>query len=125
MRVKAYGEPHTFLSVEVVNATIISIPRIYEPSTRVASPFELHSGCTLVPPMQTTESTRFDPASGRNLTTLQSIAPLRVCDVAGGWMLSMVLTVKIYRNERTRVEETRVFSFDPEAEVGNGSRPNV
>lgn len=125
VQAKAYANPQTFVSVEVVDATLISVPRIYQPSTPVASPFELHSGCTRVPSMRVTETIGIEPISGRSLTRLQSTKPLTVATSSGGWMLSMVLTVTIRRNSPARPQETRVFTFDPEAEVGNGSRPTV
>lgn len=43
-----------------------------------------------------------------------------VGDVPGRWELSFLITLKVFRGPEDKQGEYRVFSFDPECEVGGG-----
>ena len=115
---KGYGDKSNFLGFKVLDATIVSTPRSYDPPTSTASPFTGGHGATRV-----RDFAYFDAAPDSESTRMKMLAfstSLKVASAPGAWKLSMVLTVCIHYNNSN--SETRVFTFDPEAQVGNGSR---
>ncbi len=58
---------------------------------------------------------------GYTSVTLRWNEPLTITSVPGSWELSVLVTVAIARSGQQ--DELRVFYFDPESEVGNGTTP--
>ena len=115
---QGYGDKSNFLGFEVLDATIVSTPRSYDPPTSTASPFKGGRGATRV-----RDFAYFDAAPDSRANRMYMLAfstSLKVAGTPGAWKLSMVLTVCIHYKDSN--SETRVFTFDPEAQVGNGSR---
>lgn len=116
----AYGSS-TFRGFTVEDATIVSIPRNYVPTT-TPSPFKACFGYFATTPVGPFAYGKVvcDRTSGRKLMRAISKNPLTVAPTPGAWQLSMLLTVSIHFSDKS-CDKTRVFTFDPEAQVGNGS----
>ena len=110
------------LSFQVVSATLITIPAA---PTLPPSPLDGVAVSTFT-------MTGF-PASDapkkkgdRYFADVAGPTTIRVVDVDGGWHLRMVLTVQFTKaspsNPADQVTHTRTFYFDPESQVGNGTR---
>lgn len=122
-----------FESLEIIDCSIITRPQILccgpEVRTRYAPPSlfvdsrgaELGALYRIDPSAFSVHSTGIDPAKGRRVTLLWD-GHLTVGPYNGSWELAFYVTVSIKRaHEEAR--QLRVFYFDPETEVGNGSDP--
>lgn len=122
-----------FESLEVVDCCLITRPRIVScgPGMRthygMPSLFVDESGKQLGalykidPSAFSVHSTGVDPAKGKRITLLWN-KQLSVGPYNGFWDISFYVTVRIIRAGE-QLEQLRVFYFDPEGEVGNGTSP--
>lgn len=130
----ASDQDHTkFESLEVIDCCLITRPQILccgkGVRTRYAPPslFVQQSGEQLGalfridPAAFSVVSTGVDPAKGRKVSLLWD-GHLSVGDLNGSWELAFYVTLSIKRaHEEAR--QLRVFYFDPEGEVTNGTDP--
>ncbi|WP_313171616.1 hypothetical protein [Massilia oculi] len=122
-----------FESLEVIDCCLITRPRIIScgPNVRTwyapPSLFSINNGNQLgalyriEPSDFSVHSNGIDPAKGRKITLLWN-DQLTVGPYNGFWEFSFYVTVNIKRaGEETG--QLRVFYFDPETEIGNGTKP--
>ena len=118
------GRPDTYRSFQIVDCCLITRPMIVSAgegrTTRYAppSPFTQAIGASYALPLDFTSSMT-EKGPDLRLVTQQWKRTLDVGNTPGRWHLSLLLTVRIFRGE-DRPDEIRVFSFDPETEVGSG-----
>lgn len=124
---KVHGKPG-FVSFQIVDCTIITQPQVVRRDTGVRteyappSPFSQSLGACIRLPLDFTTHVTVNSDDYFELTQ-NSKSTLDVAYSPGLWELSMVLTVRIVRG-LGEADELRVFSFDPEAEVGSiGTMP--
>ncbi|WP_312487388.1 hypothetical protein [Massilia timonae] len=122
-----------FESLEVVDCCLITRPHIlscgpnqrtrYAPPSLFASSSSQQLGALyrIEPSAFTVHSSGIDPAKGKRITLLWD-GNLTVGPYNGLWELSFYLTVRIKRSG-DETEQLRVFYFDPETEIGNGTFP--
>jgi len=122
-----------FESLEIIDCCVITRPQILCCGkgilTRYAPP-SLFVNCDgkqlgaiyrIEPSAFSVHSTGIDPSQGRKVTLLWN-GNLTVGPYNGFWDLAFYVTVSIKRaHEEAR--QLRVFYFDPEGEVGNGTDP--
>ncbi len=130
LEVTGYGKPYgDFQSFQIVECCIITRPQVVQIGSKnvpvryaAPSPFVQGIGASLalendfdpLPPV-------IDPDGTRAITQRWK-HQLNVNQAPGRWNLSFLLTLRMLRGEG-QVQETRVFYFDPESEVGDGSNP--
>lgn len=124
-----------FESLEVIDCCIITRPQIIScgPNVRTwyAPPSlfvdsngnELGALYSIVPSAFAVHSTGIDPEKGRKVTLLWD-GNLTVGKYNGFWDLSFYVTVSIKRAGES-IAQRRVFYFDPESEVNNGTKPRM
>lgn len=122
-----------FDSLEVVDCCLITRPHIlscgpnqrtrYAPPSLFASSSSQQFGALyrIEPSAFTVHSSGIDPEKGKRITLLWD-GHLTVGPYNGLWELSFYLTVRIKRIG-DESEQLRVFYFDPETEIGNGTFP--
>ena len=122
-----------FESLEIVDCCIITLPQILCCGTGIRTWYcppslfvdnegqQLGALYRLNPSSFSVHSTGVDPEKGRRVTLLWD-EHLNVGKYNGSWELSFFLTVRIKRSGE-KMEQLRVFYFDPETEVGNGTSP--
>jgi len=122
-----------FESLEIVDCCIITRPQIlccgknvrtyYAPPSLFinSSGKELGAVTQINPTAFIAHSTGIDPNKGKSVTLLWDDY-LKVGKYNGYWELSFYITVRIKRTGE-KTEQLRVFCFDPETEVGNGTEP--
>lgn len=121
VRVTGYGPSDSLLDVQVVEAMLYAVP--YHTNYWLPSPFSTDRAATVIG-----DWTPSERAYGKHFAlTSRSRGALRVIHQSGRWQLSLVLTVRIVR--RALAGEVlppiyRVFSFDPETEIGSGTEPD-
>jgi len=117
-----------FVSFQIVDCTIITKPQVVRRDknvrTEYAPPSPFSQALSASYPLALDFSTHVTVDDEKYFELTQNWK--QTLDVAyspGLWELSMVLTVRIIRGVG-EVDEVRVFSFDPEAEVGGqGTMP--
>lgn len=126
-------EKTEFESLEVVDCCLITRPQIlscgpeqrtyYGPPSLFASSSSQQLGALyrIEPSAFTIHSSGIDPEKGKRITLLWD-GHLTVGPYNGFWEVSFYLTVRIKRTNG-QSDQLRVFSFDPEAEIGNGTFP--
>lgn len=117
--VTAFARPGDLHGMTVLDAVLCTIP--YHTHCYLPSPFSEYSA--------TASIGQWEPAVGERGDTYESLShtsltPLRVVQKQGRWQLSLVITVLIERNPGA-TQEVRVFSFDPETEIGTGTEPDT
>jgi len=123
VEVRGYGS-ETLLDFAVESAVLVTVPTSLQ---CLPSPFAGQDvAVTQLGPFAPVKAILFDPHLNRAYGITAITDPLDIGNEDGGWNLSMVLTVSI----RTRTIDSdaitvsrRVFRFDPESYVGNGTRP--
>ncbi|MDY0962661.1 hypothetical protein [Massilia sp. CFBP9026] len=122
-----------FESLEVIDCCLITRPHIlscgpgqrthYAPPSLFASSSSSELGALyrIEPSAFTAHGAGVGPNKGRQITLLWD-GKLKVGPYNGIWELSFYLTVRIKR-AGDQPEQLRVFYFDPETEVGNGTYP--
>lgn len=122
-----------FESLEVIDCCLITRPQILScgrgqrthyapPSLFVSSSSsELGALYRIEPSAFTVHSSGIGPDKGKRITLLWD-GQLKVGPYNGRWELSFYVTVRIKR-AGDQSEQLRVFYFDPETEVGNGTFP--
>jgi hypothetical protein len=121
VRVRGYGG-RDLRAFKVLSADLVTISGALRDS---ASPFVgQQTAVTQVGDLPPADQIVWDPRIERASGMTSSVKPFRLRDENGAWSLSMVLTVRIETvdAEGLIVKRTRVFGFDPEAFVGNGTR---
>jgi hypothetical protein len=128
LRVIGSGRPGSFRSFQIVDCCLITRPMVvsagYGMPTRYAppSPFTQAVGASYQVPLDfSSELTQEEPV---RIVTQQWKRTLDVGNTPGRWDLSLVLTVRIFRGPN-QPDDVRVFSFDPETEVGSGRGKDV
>ncbi|AVP98890.1 hypothetical protein C7S18_17650 [Ahniella affigens] len=108
-------------TITVIGASIITIPHAEERRRSAPSPFDSkHAVVELLDWAKAEEVA--DPNLERTAFMTRTESPLVVEQLSGRWELSLVVTVLIeFQNDRSPTR--RVFSFDPESEVGTGGDP--
>lgn len=119
---KVDGKP-TFASFQIVDCTIVTRPQVVRRDsgvrTRYAppSPFSQALGASFHVPLDYSSHITANDQQYYELTqNWKSTLDVAYCQ--GLWDLSMVLTVRIVHGA-DGADEVRVFSFDPETEVGS------
>jgi len=122
-----------FESLEIVDCCLITRPQIlscgqgqrtrYGPPSLFASSSSSQLGAVyqIEPYAFTVHSSGIDPQKGKRITLLWN-GQLTVGPYNGFWDLSFYLTVRIKR-VGGQPDQLRVFYFDPESEIGNGTFP--
>lgn len=117
VEVHGYGDD-TLQSFEIQSVCLVTMPADDE---LPPSPFEGHPTATVaIRDFPLCDRIINDPHIGRSygITASEVALPIRG-DVNGAWQLSMILTARIVDGKGKR---QRVFRFDPESQVGNGTR---
>ncbi|RJU10274.1 hypothetical protein XcmpCFBP7700_02840 [Xanthomonas campestris] len=123
INVTAYGRVEDKFTIQVKDAVLCTIPITTSVNKFFApSPFSKERATIAV---QNWERTRPVVVDGKHSRVVQStLTPLAVIHKEGRWKLSLIITVSIERTVgKEKTEEIRVFSFDPEAEIGSGTEP--
>lgn len=122
IEIRGYGST-TLQSFQVESAGLMTVP--VAPSLS-PSPFKHHTtAIALLEDFPLADHIVFDPRIERAYGISASPTALHIGNEDGAWHLSMVLTVAIQTagpDGQVRTSR-RVFRFDPESYVGNGTRP--
>lgn len=133
VRVKA-GSYNPFVGFEVLDCTLITRPQVVQigkglrtefalPSPFISTPDITVTGASVsLPPAQFVPSDVLKPEPEYTEFAREWNKELTVGDKTGRWEISFVLTVAIQRT-LGGTPELRVFTFDPEGEVGSGVSP--
>ncbi|SDF58726.1 MULTISPECIES: hypothetical protein [unclassified Duganella] len=130
--VNGYGRKGNFYTFQIVDCCIITKPALVQIGRQVAplyaapSPFVQALGACypLSLDFRCTAQNYVGADQKHRRVTHSWKHQLDVNHAPGRWELSFVLTVRIMR-ELGHVTETRVFSFDPECQVGDGTEPDL
>ena len=121
-----------FESLEVIDCCMITRPNVlscgpdartyYGPPSLFIDPDGEQLGALyrIDPSAFSVLSTGLEPEKGRRVTLLWD-GHLKVGPYNGLWEISFYVTVRIRRTDGT--DQLRVFYFDPEGEIGNGTYP--
>lgn len=122
VEVVGFGRPGLFVDMDVLDAMIYTVPHTDGERRSPPSPFSRLRATTPVHPWAPAEVEHVD---GKRITMTQiSRRPLVVVEENGRWMFSLILTMAIEHWHRgARRREIRVFTFDPEIQVGSGTEP--
>jgi hypothetical protein len=123
IQVTAFGVPEVFDSMNVLDAMIYTVPHTDGDRHSAPSPFSPVRATTPVGEWEPAEVSRIDRK--RKLMTQTSLTPLMVVEEDGRWAFSLILTMEIVRRmpDGGKRGEIRVFTFDPEIQVGSGTEP--
>ena len=119
------GHDGHFTSFQVIECCLITRPKVVvagpDRETRYAppSPFLQSIGASFFFENDFSSGVR-DEGNRRTITQVWK-RWLNIAHTNGSWEMSLNLTVRILRG--THATEVRVFRFDPEVQVGNGTRP--
>jgi hypothetical protein len=123
IRVLGSGRTETYSGFQVIDCCLITCPMVVSaefgktPRYAAPSPFLEQTGASYKLPL---EFTADDKTDNKNRVVKQDWKQtLDVGNAEGRWKMSMYLTVRIFRGPDMQ-DETRVFMFDPETEVGSG-----
>lgn len=131
VEVNAYGLMSDFSSFQIVDCCLVTLPEVLQIGDKVPtlysapSPFVQSVGASY--PISLDFSVSAEDHVGkdkrhRRITQFWK-HNLNVNHAHGRWELSLILTVRIMRG-LGNVTETRVFNFDPECQVGDGTDPD-
>ncbi|MDZ4350157.1 MAG: hypothetical protein U1A22_11555 [Xanthomonadaceae bacterium] len=125
VEVHGTGPKGTFVKANVKFAHLVSIPHTGTDGFSAPSPFSEEAAVVAVEDWGNVKMA-VDPSSGLMTSSQRSRTPLLVTQKTGRWGLSLVLSIQIQMVDADGVKSTanRVFSFDPEAEVGTGTDPD-
>lgn len=122
IEVWAFGPLDEEFTIDVVEAALITVPHTDTNAFSVPSPFGTGRAVHAVTDWSRPQYWKLPPEKQRRAlqTTLK---PLLVGPTSGRWDLSLVITVNISRPTINGVVDNfvRVFTFDPESEVGTGA----
>ncbi|MBB3823468.1 hypothetical protein FHT03_003519 [Xanthomonas arboricola] len=122
IEVTAYGKADDLVTINVVDAVLCSIP--HTNATKFSAPSPFSKVRATVPVEQWSLAEPLNTKGKRAFVVQRSITPLEVVQKDGRWKISLIITVLIERKTKDGTRsEIRVFSFDPEAEVGSGTEP--
>ncbi|ELX09924.1 hypothetical protein Jab_2c20080 [Janthinobacterium sp. HH01] len=117
-----------FSAFQIVECCLVTRPQMISCGpgvpTRYAtpSPFLQSLGASYVFENDYTATVSEDTPGGYRTITQIWKRSLDIEHLDGSWELSLNLTVRILRGQAA-LPELRVFRFDPEVQVGNGTRP--
>lgn len=125
VEVTAYGRTDSLVSTNILDAMLYTVPHTSGERFSAPSPF---SSVRATVPVEQWAPAQIKPIPESEISSSvqRSLTPLTVVQGDGRWKLSLILTVVIERSIKDTTEtqqEIRVFSFDPEAEVGSGTEP--
>lgn len=147
IQVKAFARPESLVWMNVLDAMIYTVPHTDGQHHTAPSPFSPLRATMPIDQWNPAEvvkqesSTRMavtqtsigqcEPAevapsdSARMAMTQTSMTPLVVHEENGRWKFSLILTMEIVRKPQNGGirTEIRVFTFDPEIQVGSGTEP--
>lgn len=118
--VTVYARGRSLAGVEINSATLGTMPRQFGPIPFPPSPFRGESASADFGRFEL-KSFEFDPLRDMTVAKLVSTNELQVVTLDGSWQMSLLLSATLTRANNAK--ETRVFQFDPEYQVGNGTRP--
>ena len=121
IELQAFGELGMLAGIEIIDASIITLPHTSLSTGSAPSPFASDHAVVQVGDWSKPEL-QAQPDPLRIGYECHTLAPLQVTQESGRWELSLVVTVRLLRKDNTR-SELRVFAFDPESEVGTGGDP--
>ena len=118
LRVEVHGYGNkTLQSFQIQSVCLVTVPADSELGP---SPFVGQTTASVViDDFPLCDSIVYDPHIGRAYGIAASQVPLQIGSTSGAWQVSMILTVLIVDGAGKR---QRVFGFDPESQVGNGTR---
>lgn len=123
VQVTAYGREEALVNINVLDAMLYTVPHTSGRTLCAPSPFSKVRATT---PVEQWAPAEIHHCHERKLklAVQKSLTPLQVVATDGRWKLSLIITVLIERAiAQNKFSEIRVFSFDPEAEVGSGTEP--
>ncbi|MRX09948.1 hypothetical protein GJ697_19090 [Pseudoduganella sp. FT25W] len=132
-RVVGSGKKDRFTSFQVIDACLVTQPKpLYiRPGEHQQPPTVRYSAPSpFVQPIGATYQMALDFTSDAEETLTDRIVTqewkrtLNVGNSQGRWEMSLILTVRIFRGGAIE-PDVRVFSFDPESEVGSGRGKDV
>ena len=125
LRVLGGGRQDRFTSFQIVDCCLLTLPRVVSAggnaTVRYAppSPFLQPVGASYQMALDFTTSAVDDHDKRYRLVTQEWKRTLNVGTAHGRWELSLTVTVRIFRGDQLQ-PDIRVFSFDPEGQVGSG-----
>lgn len=123
VQVTAYGGEDALVTINVIDAMLYTVPHTSGGTFSAPSPFSAVRATTPVGQWSPAEIHHCHERKLK-LAVQTSLTPLQVVATDGRWKLSLIITVVIERRVGDqKISEVRVFSFDPEAEVGSGTEP--
>lgn len=126
VQVTASGLPDAFESMNVLDAMIYTVPHTDGDRYSAPSPFSRRRATARIVGWALAEVASDAHAdSTRKVMTHRSTKPLIVTQKDGRWRFSLILTMEITRKlpHGDKRREIRVFTFDPEIQVGSGTEP--
>jgi hypothetical protein len=123
VEVTAFGPPDRFHSMNVLDAMIYTVPHTEGESRSAPSPFSPVRATIPISEWEPAEVGYVDQESKE--ITQTSITPLHVTQESGRWRFSLIITLQIVSKmpDGSKRREIRVFTFDPEVQVGSGTEP--
>lgn len=123
VEVTGYGGADQLVSTNLLDAMLYTVPHTSGERFSAPSPFSNVRATTPIGQWSPAQIHHV-PEKKLKASVQRSLTPLQVTQRDGRWKLSLILTVLIERNTANGpVSEARVFSFDPELEVGTGTEP--
>lgn len=120
LEVTVYARLDTLIAVSINSAVLSTLPRQLDRKPFPPSPFHSNDASVDFGPFDETDRKR-DETRELTIVTLTSKNAFEVVQTFGTWNVSLILSATFSRLDGTT--ETRVFEFDPEYQVGNGTRP--
>lgn len=123
VEVTGSGRIATFASSRILAAHLITRPHAGNGRFSPPSPFSDETAVVELADWSKPELMD-DPPTESRYCLQRTTRPLPVIQASGSWELSFVLTVALVFDDNGRKrKQIRVFSFDPESEVGDGTDP--
>jgi serine/threonine protein kinase len=123
VEVTGYGTDDELVSTNLLDAMLTTVPYASSDDVPAPSPFSDVRATTVIEHWASAEI-RHDRDKKLSTSVQRSVTPLEVVQRDGRWKLSLTLTVMIERRTAEgRLNEIRVFSFNPDIEVGPDTEP--
>lgn len=126
VQIRGSGPLGQFLEASVEEAYFIAVPRGSGKERSQPSPFSGSSAVVMVPGW-TKPQTSDDAPNNLRYCQQTTDVPMPVTQSSGGWQLSLVVSLAIYRSvgsgQTTASQSVRVYACETETEVGTGTGP--
>lgn len=125
LKVLGGGKQDRFSAFQIIDCCLITVPKpgYIDPGKgfryATPSPFLQPRGATYPLQLDFSSEIEDDPEKKYRLITQHWKPTLNVGNALGRWEISLVITVQISRGA-SLAPDIRVFSFDPEGQVGSG-----